>query len=33
MPDTASPTREALAPLELLDRLVAEVETVFHGKR
>jgi MoxR-like ATPase len=32
MPDTASPAREALAPLELLDRLVAEVETVFHGK-
>jgi MoxR-like ATPase len=32
MPDTASPAREALAPLELLDRLVAEVERVFHGK-
>ena len=33
MPDTASPTREARASLELLDGLVAEVEKVFHGKR
>lgn len=38
MPDTASPSRspalqETQAPLELLDRLVGEVETVFHGKR
>ena len=33
MPDTVSPIRETLAPLELLDRLVAEVEKVFHGKR
>ena len=33
MPNTVSPIRETLAPLELLDRLVAEVEKVFHGKR
>ena len=32
MPDTAVPAHEATAPLELLDRLVAEVERVFHGK-
>ncbi len=32
MPDTVSPIRETLAPLELLDRLVAQVERVFHGK-
>ncbi len=31
-PDTVSPIRETLAPLELLDRLVAQVERVFHGK-
>ena len=29
----ASTLRETQAPLELLDRLVAEVERVFHGKR
>ena len=33
MPDTVLPVRETLAPLELLDRLVQEVETVFHGKQ
>jgi MoxR-like ATPase len=33
MPDTASPTRETQAPLELLEGLVSEVEKVFHGKR
>ena len=33
MPDTVLPVRETLAPLELLERLVAEVEKVFHGKR
>ena len=36
MPDTASSirgTQETHAPLELLDRLIAEVEKVFHGKR
>lgn len=35
MPDTsaAAPTREAKPSLELLDHLVQEVESVFHGKR
>ena len=33
MPETVSPVRETHAPLELLDRLVAEVERVFHGKQ
>ena len=33
MPDTVAPVRETHAPLELLDRLVAEVERVFHGKQ
>ena len=33
MPDTILPVRETLAPLQLLDRLVAEVEKVFHGKQ
>ena len=33
MPDTVLPVRETLAPLELLERLVGEVEKVFHGKR
>ena len=33
MPDTVLPIRETLAPLELLDRLVTEVEKVFHGKQ
>src|SRR5262245_17980315 len=34
MPEAAPSTlRETQAPLQLLDRLVAEVEKVFHGKR
>ena len=33
MPDTVLPVRETLAPFELLERLVAEVEKVFHGKQ
>jgi len=33
MPDTILSVRETLAPLQLLDRLVAEVEKVFHGKQ
>ena len=33
MHDSASTMRETQAPPELLDRLVAEVEKVFHGKR
>jgi MoxR-like ATPase len=35
MPDTAAaaPSRESRPSLELLDHLVQEVETVFHGKR
>lgn len=33
MPNTILPVRETLAPLQLLDRLVAEVEKVFHGKQ
>ncbi len=35
MPDSTAtaPTREARPSLELLDHLVQEVETVFHGKR
>jgi hypothetical protein len=33
MPDTVLPVRETLAPPELLDRLVPEVEKVFHGKQ
>jgi MoxR-like ATPase len=33
MPETASPTREMRASLELLEGLVAEVEKVFHGKQ
>ena len=33
MPDTVLPVRETLASLELLERLVAEVEKVFHGKQ
>jgi wobble nucleotide-excising tRNase len=33
MPDTVLPVRETLASPELLERLVAEVEKVFHGKQ
>ena len=33
MPDTVLPVRETLASIELLERLVAEVEKVFHGKQ
>ena len=33
MPDTVLPVRETLAPFELLERLVGEVEKVFHGKQ
>ncbi|MBW3534840.1 MAG: MoxR family ATPase [Gemmatimonadetes bacterium] len=33
MPDTASSVQDTRPSLELLDRLVDEVETVFHGKR
>ncbi|HSG07401.1 MAG TPA: MoxR family ATPase [Longimicrobiales bacterium] len=33
MPETTTPVRDALPSLELLDQLVQEVETVFHGKR
>jgi len=33
MPDTVLPVRETLAPFELLDRLIAELEKVFHGKQ
>jgi MoxR-like ATPase len=33
MPETTTPTRDVRPSLELLDQLVQEVETVFHGKR
>lgn len=33
MPETTASPREARPSLELLDQLVQEVETVFHGKR
>ncbi len=33
MPETTAIPREALPSLELLDHLIQEVETVFHGKR
>ena len=33
MPDTVLPVRETLVPFELLERLVGEVEKVFHGKQ
>ena len=33
MPETSAPIRPSHASLELLERLVAEVEKVFHGKR
>lgn len=33
MPETTTPARDVRPSLELLDQLVQEVETVFHGKR
>ena len=33
MPETTTPARDVRPSLELLDHLVQEVETVFHGKR